>query len=40
MNRLVFAKGSSVLIPAAVPGYTIEGKGVIYKASVPIEPHH
>ncbi len=38
MNPLVLDKGASVLIPAAVPGYTIQGKGVIYRAAVPIEP--
>ena len=32
---LTFDKGSSVLIPAAAPGYTIRGEGVIYKATVP-----
>ena len=37
MRPLAFDKGSSVLIPAVVPGYTIQGKGVIYKASLPIE---
>ena len=36
MNPLALEKGTSVLIPAAVPGYTIQGKGVIYRASVPI----
>ncbi len=30
-----FDKGGSVLIPAAVPGYAIEGRGTIYRASVP-----
>jgi mannose-6-phosphate isomerase len=37
MKPLVLDKGTSVLIPAAVPGYTIQGKGVIYRAAVPIE---
>jgi len=35
-DSLTLDKGASVLIPAAVPGYTIQGKGVIYKAAVPI----
>jgi len=34
-KSMTFAKGSSVLIPAAVSGYTIQGQGIIYKASVP-----
>ncbi len=29
------AKGDSVIIPAAVDGYTISGRGVFYKAAVP-----
>jgi mannose-6-phosphate isomerase len=36
VNPLALDKGASVLIPAAVPGYTIKGKGVIYRAAVPI----
>ena len=36
MDPLIFDKGASVLIPAAVPGYTIQGRGVIYRAAVPI----
>ena len=36
-NSLALGKGASVLIPAAVPGYSIQGKGVIYRAAVPIE---
>jgi mannose-6-phosphate isomerase len=36
MHPLALAKGACVLIPAAVPGYTIQGKGVIYRAAVPI----
>lgn len=36
IKSMPFAKGSSVLIPAAVPGYTIQGQGVIYKAAVPL----
>lgn len=36
MGPLAFDKGSSVLIPAAVPGYIIQGKGVIYRAAVPL----
>lgn len=36
MTPLEFNKGSSVLVPATVPGYTIHGGGVIYKAAVPI----
>jgi mannose-6-phosphate isomerase len=35
MNPLTLDKGASVLIPAAVPGYTIQGRGVIYRAAVP-----
>ena len=30
-----FGKGQSVLIPAAVSGYAIEGQGTIYRATVP-----
>jgi mannose-6-phosphate isomerase len=30
-----FCKGQSILIPAAVSGYVIQGQGTIYKASVP-----
>ena len=30
-----FTKGQSILIPAAVSSYIIEGQGTIYKASVP-----
>lgn len=36
MKPLILDKGASVLIPAAVPGYSIQGNGVIYRASVPI----
>ncbi len=36
IDHLALGKGASVLIPAAVPGYTIQGKGVIYRAAVPI----
>jgi mannose-6-phosphate isomerase len=35
-NSLTLNKGDSVLIPAAVTGYAIEGKGVIYRAAVPL----
>lgn len=35
MNPLALDKGVSILIPAAVPGYTIQGKGVIHRAAVP-----
>lgn len=34
-NSIEIKKGISLLIPAAVRGYNIEGKAVIYKASVP-----
>jgi len=34
-NSLDIKKGNSILIPAAVKGYTIEGRATIYKASVP-----
>ncbi|MBN1906442.1 MAG: mannose-6-phosphate isomerase, class I [Deltaproteobacteria bacterium] len=34
-NSLDIKKGMSLLIPAAVSGYYIEGKATIYKASVP-----
>lgn len=34
-NSLEIKKGNSILIPAAVSGYTIQGKAIIYKASVP-----
>jgi mannose-6-phosphate isomerase len=37
IKSMPFAKGSSVLIPAAVSGYTIQGQGVIYKAAVPVK---
>ena len=36
MKPMTFEKGSSVLIPAAVSGYAIQGQGVIYKAAVPV----
>ena len=35
-RTLRIASGASVLIPAAVPGYTINGQGIIYKAAVPM----
>ena len=35
-RQLNFDKGLSVLVPAAVPGYAIQGEGVIYKATVPL----
>ena len=35
-HRLPLSRGSSVVIPAAVPQYRIEGRGTIYKASVPL----
>ena len=34
-KSLTLAGGASVLIPAAVSGYVIQGQGVIYKAAVP-----
>ena len=34
--RINFNKGKSVIIPAAVKSYTIDGNAVIFKASVPI----
>jgi mannose-6-phosphate isomerase len=34
-HRLFLSRGSSVVIPAAVPQYRIEGRATIYKASVP-----
>jgi mannose-6-phosphate isomerase len=36
LEALHLNKGASILIPAAVPGYVVEGEGVIYKASVPM----
>ena len=35
-HRLPLSRGSSVVIPAAVPQYRIEGRATIYKASVPV----
>ncbi len=35
-EKKMLQKGSSILIPAAVNGYSIRGKTTIYKASVPI----
>ncbi len=34
-SSLPLARGRSVIIPAAVPGYCIEGRATLYKASVP-----
>jgi len=34
-DRLSFRKGTSLLVPAAVPAYAIRGNAVLYKASVP-----
>ncbi len=36
-NSLDIKKGVSLLVPAAVRGYCIEGKATIYKASVPLK---
>jgi mannose-6-phosphate isomerase len=35
-NTIALAKGASVLIPAAVNKYTIDGDATFYKASVPV----
>lgn len=35
-DHFILRKGVSMLIPAAVEGYTIKGKATIYKASVPL----
>jgi mannose-6-phosphate isomerase len=35
---LSFRKGCSVLVPAAVPGYTLRGAAIVYKAAVPLSP--
>ena len=35
-ERKILIKGTSMLIPAAVRGYSIKGKATIYKASVPL----
>jgi mannose-6-phosphate isomerase class I len=32
---LVLSRGSSVLIPATVRGFLVEGKATVYKAAVP-----
>jgi mannose-6-phosphate isomerase len=37
LQTLAVKKGDSLLVPAALPGYTIEGELTIYKASVPIQ---
>ncbi len=37
LQTLAVKKGDSLLVPAALPGYTIEGELSIYKASVPIQ---
>jgi mannose-6-phosphate isomerase len=34
-NKISLKKGTSVIVPAAVAGYEMKGKGVFYKASVP-----
>jgi len=36
-QRLEFAKGTSIMVPASTPAYTIRGDAVFYKASVPFE---
>ena len=35
-EKKILQKGISILIPSAVEGYAIEGKAIIYKASVPM----
>lgn len=35
-DKLAIAKGTSIIIPAAVEKYTIEGEATIYKAAVPV----
>lgn len=35
-DRKILNKGTSMLIPSSVQGYSIKGKAIIYKASVPI----
>jgi mannose-6-phosphate isomerase len=34
-NRMILEKGDSVIVPARVHGYTVEGSGTVYKATVP-----
>ena len=35
-NRLTIKRGTSILVPASLEGYSIMGKATIYKASVPL----
>ncbi len=35
-KKIQFAKGSSAIIPASAPPYTIEGSATVYKAAVPV----
>jgi mannose-6-phosphate isomerase len=35
-EKLTFSKGRSIIIPAAVKKYHLEGKAIIYKAAVPL----
>jgi mannose-6-phosphate isomerase len=37
-RKLRIEKGTSVMIPAAVEGYTLEGSATLYKAAVPLSP--
>ena len=38
-KRIRLRKGVSVIVPAAVPRYRIDGEVVLYKASVPLQAH-
>ena len=33
----LLTKGTSIIVPAAVEQYRIEGEGILYKAAVPVE---
>ncbi len=35
-NQLILKKGTSILVPASIEGYSIKGMATIYKASVPL----
>ena len=35
-GRIEITKGMSVIVPAAVPRYRMEGQGVVFKAAVPL----
>lgn len=39
-ERMSFRKGMSFVVPAALPGYRIEGCGIFFSASVPPSHHH